>query len=383
MDLVAIDGSPLGEQDERYMREHHGLRAVLRMPVSGDLKPYRWFRPVHPRLANALASYLVGQARLYRPRPPVSDAIARLRATGDYDIVVGRYLRYAMTAGLHLHPRCILDADDVETEVHRSRLAEPGVPAWRRMVLRRHLRQLVPIVTQGLSRFSALWVSNPDDRALPGLERAQVLANLPFYSTSGAQQSLDPAPRGCRTAVIVSSWHYEPNARGLKIFLDGAWPEIRRSCPDAVLRVIGSKMSPALRDRLALVPGVEPVGFVEDLSRAYEDCAFAIAPVFSGGGTNIKVLEALWHGRTCLVTRAAYRGYQRTLPAGECLEVAEDMDALASSALRLYTDPDYRNRLATAGAAAVRRHYSFEGFRRTVSETVEHVLIASDNARQT
>ena len=129
-----------------------------------------------------------------------------------------------------------------------------------------------------------------------------------------------------------------------------------------------------MRNRLAEVPGVEPVGFVEDLSRAYADSAFAIAPVFSGGGTNIKVLEALWYGRTCLVTRASQRGYKHTLPAGECLEVGENLDRLAAGAVRLYNDWQYRDRLAAAGHAAVRTHYSYDGFCRVVRQTVESVL---------
>jgi glycosyltransferase involved in cell wall biosynthesis len=133
-------------------------------------------------------------------------------------------------------------------------------------------------------------------------------------------------------------------------------------------------MTEEMRRHLAGIPGIEAVGYVDDLSQVYADSAFAIAPVFSGGGTNIKVLEALWYGRACLVTAVAHRGYQEVLPAGECLEVAYDLDALVEGAVRLYMDPDYRQRLANAGCDAVRRHYSFKQFCRVVEDTVEQVL---------
>ena len=373
VDLVAIDGSALKESDERYMCEHHGLRAVLRMPAHGDLIPWRWFRPLHPTLVQRLAHNFGRRARMYRPQPLVSGVIQQLHAQRGYDLVVGRYLSYATVAGLHRFPRSILDVDDMDTEVYRSRLAEPTVPAWERLVLRRHIRQLRPILRRTLPQFSALWVSNPGDRVFPELERARLLVNLPFQAVLGEPPPTPPPP-DCKTAIVVSSWGHRPNTYGLDVFIQRVWPQILESCPDAVLRVIGSQMDPTLRDRLRSVPGIYPIGFVEDLSREYAQCAFAIAPIFSGGGTNIKVLEALWHGRTCLVSGVAHRGYQQTLPAGKCLQVAEDLDALATGAIRLYTQPEYRDRLAAAGRAAVLAHYSFDSFRRAVKETVECVI---------
>ena len=376
VDVVAIDGSPLDQREELYMREHEGLKAVLRMPLHGDLPPWRWFAPLNPKLVQRLAHNLGNRRRLYRPRPPIDQVVRRLQEERRYDVVVGRYLLYAMTAGLHQHPRSILDVDDVDTEKYRYRINDPNEVFWHRWVLRRHLKHLQPIMGENLPLFKALWVANPSDRLLPGLESAKVLLNLPyqaaFNNRSGAR--LPPVTSNCKRAVVVSSWGHKPNNHGLEVFLSRAWPRIRQACPDATLRVVGSQMSEQMRRRLARIPGIDPVGYVDDLSQIYADSAFAIAPVFSGGGTNIKVLEALWYGRACLVTNVAYRGYQETLPAGECLELGSDIDGLVNGAVRLYTDPAYRQRLASAGCSAVRRHYSFEQFRRVVSGTVEEVL---------
>ncbi len=375
VDLVALSTSRPNEAEEHYMRENHGLRAVLHMPHYVDLVPWCWFRPLHPRLVRGIAESLSHRSRLYRPQLHLAKVIELLNAEKSYDIIVGRYLLSAMAAGLQKYSRNILDLDDVDTETYRLRLADPGFPAWRRWVLRRHLNQLVSVVRHSLPLFSALWVSNPSDRTLPGLERARVLCNLPFQA--GAAEAIPPSRPSCKSkiAVVVSSWRHGPNIRGLKIFLAKVWPLIRRSCPDAVLWVVGSQMSDDLRDRLARIPGVEPVGFVDDLATIYRECAFAIAPVFSGGGTNIKVLEALWYGRACLVTETAYRGYQDTLPAGECLEVGGSLEALAAGAVRLYTDSEYRDRLGAAGQAAVREKYSFERFCAVVRETAEEVMM--------
>lgn len=377
VDLVATNASPPQEPDERYMREHDGLRAVLRMPAQSDRTPWHWIRPLHPKLVQRLAHNLGRRSNMYRPHPSVADVIDRFHSHAPYDLVVGRYLSYAMVAGLHQHRRSILDVDDLDTEIYRSRLDEPNLPFWQRIVLRWHLAQLTSIVAKSLPRFSALWIANPSDRSLPGLEEARVLLNLPLQATTGEPPPLRRPTPSCRTAIVVGSWGYRPNVYGLETFLRCVWPRVIQACPDAVLRVIGSQMTDSFRKRLSGIPGIQPEGFVEDLSRAYADCAFAIAPVFSGGGTNIKVLEALWHGRTCLVTSAAHRGYQQTLPRGTCLEVADSLDALAASAIKLFSNPGYRDRLAAAGRAAVQEHYSFDRFQRVVSGTVEQVLSSS------
>jgi len=376
VDLVAIDGRPLDHQDELYMRAHHGLQAVVRMPIHVELPPWRWLAPLHPRLIERLAHNLGKRKRVYQPRQPVAQAVHRLQEERHYDLVVGRYLQYAMTAGLHLHPHSILDVDDVDTEKYRSRIDDPNEVFWHRWVLRSHLNQLQPILRENLPRFTALWVSNPSDRLLPGLERARVLVNLPYQAAISDPPGawLSPANPNSKIALVVSSWGHAPNRHGLDVFLARVWPRVRQACPDAMLRVVGSQMTEEMRRKLAGIPGIHADGYVENLREVYADSAFSIAPVFSGGGTNIKVLEALWYGRPCLVTSVAHRGYQEVLPAGECLEVAHDIDALAEGAVRLYRDPDYRQRLAEAGRAAVERHFSFRDFCRVVEGTVEQVL---------
>ena len=185
VDLVVLDRNLPDIADERYMRERHGLVSHFRMAQHADLTPWRWIRPLHPAFVQRLAHNVGRRARLYRPHPPIAKVIDQLHSERRYDLVVGRYLLYAMTAGLHRMPRSVLDVDDVDTEVYRSRLIHQSLSGWRRWVLHRHLRQLENIVNENLPRFSALWVSNPDDRELPKLERAQVLVNLPLRGALG------------------------------------------------------------------------------------------------------------------------------------------------------------------------------------------------------
>jgi glycosyltransferase involved in cell wall biosynthesis len=133
-------------------------------------------------------------------------------------------------------------------------------------------------------------------------------------------------------------------------------------------------MSAALRDRLGTIGGVRAIGFVPDIRAAYAEAAACVAPVYEGGGTNIKVLEALAYGRTLALTSFAHRGFVETLPAGRAVLVAESPEELARACIVLLRDPVRRDGLAAAGRDAVHNYYSPRRFFAIVRDMVGRAL---------
>jgi glycosyltransferase involved in cell wall biosynthesis len=105
------------------------------------------------------------------------------------------------------------------------------------------------------------------------------------------------------------------------------------------------------------------------LAEAYAACAFTVAPIFSGSGSNIKVIESLARGRTCAATTSAMRGYDQ-LRDGDSVRVADSLDQLAASCIDLLSDPMTRHRLADHGRAIVEAEFSYARFAATVRQTV-------------
>ena len=132
-----------------------------------------------------------------------------------------------------------------------------------------------------------------------------------------------PAPSAGTTVLAVGSWWYGPNRHGMRRFLQHDWPRIRAAIPDARLRVVGSGGD----DLVDVVPdGVEIAGFVDDLDEVYRDAAVVLAPARSGGGSQLKLVGALSHGR--IVVGPAFLARERTpdLPDG-AFWTADDMAA--------------------------------------------------------
>ena len=119
-------------------------------------------------------------------------------------------------------------------------------------------------------------------------------------------------------------------------------------------------------------------GYVEDLREAYGRCRVVVAPIRSGSGTSIKVLEAMYSGRPCVVTRFAARGLLDAVRDGETALVADDDRAFARSVVQLLTDDTIAANLAAAAATRVRETHGFERFDRAVQETFDLLEGARD-----
>ncbi|HMN96299.1 MAG TPA: glycosyltransferase family 4 protein [Phycisphaerales bacterium] len=343
----------------------------------GQFGPWRAIRPLHPRLVDRLAHNLGSRLVDLSPDPRVVAARHRLEGGRPYDLCVGRYLRPAARAGLTEVGPSILDIDDLETSVYESRL-ESARGAAERWLLRRHIRALRELLPLLHARFAHLWIAAENDRAAVAAHPSvSVLPNIPFQAHDDPIEPLPP-PGPSEAILVVASWHYGPNRRGLDRFLSRVWPRVRSQCPAATLRVVGSRMSETDRARWAAAPGVEVVGRVEDLRDAYAACAFAVAPVYEGGGTKIKVLETLALGRACVVTDHAWRGYEGVLLDREGIMVGRDDEGLASACIELLRDRPLRDRLARRGGELVRARFSWQAICDEVRRAALRTIAGTD-----
>ena len=186
-----------------------------------------------------------------------------------------------------------------------------------------------------------------------------------------------PALDGSRSEnpvlLTVAFYHYQPNREGVDRFIREGWPEVRAACPTAEYWLVG-KNDPATARHWQAVPGVKVLGYVDDLAAVYDASWFTLCPLWTGGGTNIKVLESLAFGRTCVATVIGHRGFEDRLQSGDSLLVAANAEDLAQNCIRLINDQARRFALAKRGQEVVRREFSYENFASIVHREVERAL---------
>jgi polysaccharide biosynthesis protein PslH len=181
----------------------------------------------------------------------------------------------------------------------------------------------------------------------------------------------DAAPEAPGQLVFTGAMDWYPNEDAILHFVDAILPLIRREAPDVRLTVVGRNPSPSLR-AAATRAGVHVTGTVDDVRPFMRAASVYVVPLRVGGGTRLKIFEALAMGKAVVSTSVGAEGLP--LVAEQHFLAADDPAALAQSVLKLLRDRKARDRLGFAGRRLVEARYSWRGVaRRFESELSEAV----------
>jgi glycosyltransferase involved in cell wall biosynthesis len=192
-------------------------------------------------------------------------------------------------------------------------------------------------------------------------------ADVEFYQP----RATDPAPDG-RTVVFFGLLSYFPNIDGVSYFVKEIWPRVAEAHPQARLKLIGGQAPPSLE---ALVrPGIELAGFVPDLRPHLAEAAAVVVPLRLGGGTRLKIVEAMAMGKAVVSTSLGAEGIE-AVPGRDIL-IEDQPAAFAEAINRLLADPGLAARIGGAARQVAVDRYAWssaaralEGFYREVLET--------------
>lgn len=156
--------------------------------------------------------------------------------------------------------------------------------------------------------------------------------------------------------VFNGSLTYDANYDAMQVFLSGVWPRLRQEIPSISLTITGSVAGVDLAG-LALDAGVHLSGFVEDVRPLVAGAAVCVAPIRQGGGTRLKILEAMALGTPVVATSKAAEGLN--VNAGEHLLIGDNETEFANCLLRLLRDDELRGRLARSARQLVEDTYEW------------------------
>lgn len=160
---------------------------------------------------------------------------------------------------------------------------------------------------------------------------------------------------------------YFANLDAVRYFVRDVLPLVRGQRPDVSFLVTGSTEGADIGD-LACVPGVTFAGCLPDIDEAISESAVCVVPLRMGGGTRLKVLQAMALGTAVVSTSKGIEGLD--LEPGRHVLVADSPSAFAAQVLRLLGDDNLRNQLVEASAALVRDRYTWD----RIGEVFEGVL---------
>jgi glycosyltransferase involved in cell wall biosynthesis len=183
----------------------------------------------------------------------------------------------------------------------------------------------------------------------------------------------EPLPdRGTRTVLFTGTMSHPPNREGLHWFVENVWPSLRRQHPDLRLQIVGRQPQRDILDLASDRLGIDVTGEVATMLPYYEQAAVVIAPVFSGGGTRLKILDALAVGRAVVATTVAAEGLD--VLDGRDLLIRDAPATFAAAVGQLLDNSARRQEMAAAGWRVVRDRYDWRNLARRWSESLEDVV---------
>lgn len=158
---------------------------------------------------------------------------------------------------------------------------------------------------------------------------------------------VDPRLPDSEDVVFIGQFDYPPNERGMLRFLREGWSRLSKACPRARLLLAGKGMSGALAREAAAAERVEPLGIVPNAAEVLARSRLVLAPIWQGGGTRLKVLEALAAARPVVGTPVAVEriGFEHGVHG----LIGERPSELADLVQGLLADRERAEQLARAG----------------------------------
>jgi glycosyltransferase involved in cell wall biosynthesis len=203
----------------------------------------------------------------------------------------------------------IYRAHNFETALWTQCAQKARVPLMR--WLYQYQAELMRKFERNVSQKAALIapVSEEDAGRFRGLAPDANISSIPIGMEFPPEGRIDPVNvnAGKMRALFVGRLDWIPNRNGLKWFLEKVWPAAVKKRPELSLTIAGVGNGQWL-EKFRLFPGVRIMGRVEDLSPLYRACTLAIAPLFQGSGTRVKILESARYARAVVSTALGAEG---------------------------------------------------------------------------
>ncbi len=308
---------------------------------------------------------------VYKTRvPELCRKVTKRLAAGGIDLVVADFLAAVPNVPVDGVIPTVLFAHNVEHVIWR-RLSDVEPRAWRRLLLGLEARKMRRYERRACRRAHlTIAVSDGDCGLLRAVaDGARVCAvptgvDIDYFTPDGTRET--PA-----RLVFTGAMDWYPNEDGVTHFIETILPRVRRDVPEATLTIVGRHPSPRLL-AMAARAGVRVTGLVDDVRPHMRDAAVFVVPLRVGGGTRLKIFEALAMAKAVVSTSVGAEGLP--LVPGEHFLRADDPAEFARAVTSLVHDPSRRRALGVAGRRLVEERYAWARVAAEFEARCEEVL---------
>jgi sugar transferase (PEP-CTERM/EpsH1 system associated) len=338
--------------------------------------------PLDLPAAKSFAEMLDYGARLLSSQPygitkycraEVRRSLHALLERETYDVILCDFIFAAAVIPWNWPTPKVLFTHNVEADIWRRHYEVATNPIWKAIswrewrkmegAERRYLRLADRILT----------VSESDrDAFAPFLD----LGKLTVIPTGVDVDYFQPmlVEENANSLVFTGSMDWLPNEDAILYFVDAILPLIKQQLPEVSLEVVGRSPSRKLQALAETEKSVRLTGWVEDIRPFVARGAACIVPLRIGGGTRLKIFEAMAMKKAVISTSVGAEGLP--VSSGENILLADTPNDFADSVVSVLRDPSRRQRLGTAARTLVQENYSWPRVAETFARTLHDAAIS-------
>jgi sugar transferase (PEP-CTERM/EpsH1 system associated) len=291
--------------------------------------------------------------RLIYLHPSFQKALDEMVARSDFDVIT---TEFALMTGYRLprSARLVLDEHNIEYDILRRTTAAER-PSVRKLYNWANYLKLRREERAAWRQFDGVTLTSERDEGLlhrdaPEKRTAVIPNGVDTEFFHPAEMPVEPD-----TIVFFGAINYYPNTEGLLFFLDEVLPLVKKQRPGARLWIVGQRPPAAIAQRAA--EDVVVTGLVDDVRPYLGRAAAVVAPLRIGGGTRLKIVEAMAMGKPIVATHVGAEGLE--VIDGEDILMADTAEDFANQVARVLGDAALARRLGEAARRRAESRYTW------------------------
>ena len=286
------------------------------------------------------------------------DEIAKRVAQSRFDVLVCDFLAPAVNVPRGVACPSVLFQHNVEAMIWK-RHYEVQTNAAKKSYLFRQWQKMRAFEAKACPEFDCVIAVSREDREL--MEEEYGLKDVYDVPTGVDTEFFRPnrqRERRPENLVFTGSMDWLPNEDAIRYFTEQILPRVRQSVPNVTLTVVGRNPYPGLLELSKRDPAVIVTGRVDDVRPFMDEAAVYIVPLRIGGGTRLKIYEAMAMEKPIVSTSIGAEG----LPVenGKQIVLADTPETFADAVVQLIQEPRLAEEIGQRAAAKVRQNFGWD-----------------------
>ena len=356
------------EQSEKHLKQY--CRSVRFVPI--DAVQGRFGRlGLAAKSLFSSRPYTIGWLR----SRAFEDIVAEMLATNDYDVVHFDTISLGPYRRLVENLPCVLDHHNVESHL-LARRAENESNPLKSWYFRQEGVRLEEYERKVCSQFTLNLLCSEMDK-----ERLQVIApdcRMEVVPNGVDAEYFYPASMvgsGEKSLIFAGRLNWYPNTQAVRFIAFELWPSLKKAIPDVKIDIVGANPPADIVDFAKKEPDFRVHGFVDDVRTYIANASIYICPITDGGGTKLKILDALAMAKPLVADPIACEGIM--VEDGCNVRFAESVQNYIDAIRELLDSPREMQRLGGSGREMIERQYSYSIIGEQLSCLFQDITIPS------